>query len=442
MRRPWTLRTHVTLLAVLAAAVVVALLVGAFNVVLEAALDSDVDRTLRSKTAAAATTAPVRAGRVVVRDSPNDAAVDREVWVYQGVKAIVRPPGGPTLQRTADVLAQQARGFTETPDGEMRLHAAALTDRGRRVGAVVVAESLEAYDKTTDVALAGSVALGGLLLMLVAGLTWVATGRALAPVREMTRTAAEWTAHEQERRFGRGPRPDELGELASTFDSLLDRLAASLRHEQRLSAELSHELRTPLARIAAEAELLRSRARSAEEIEDGLRAIAGNTDEMGAILDTLIKAARADAGLDLGRAALEPLLERIAERWRPVFAARGIDLDIAVPDAIDIGVDADVAERILTPLLHNAERYAATRVSVAAEHSGTSIVIDVEDDGPGISADLRDAVFEPGRTGGDGDGAGLGLALSRRLARATGGEVEVVDSSDGHGARLHVRFPA
>lgn len=442
MRGPWTLRIRVTVLSALAAAVVVALLVAAFNIALEAALDRDVNRTLRSKTAAAATTAVVQDGRVVVRDSRNDTAIDREVWVYEGSRAIVRPRGSAELQRTSDALARRAAGFTDTPDGEARLHGAPLTDGRRRVGAVVVAESLEAYDQTTDVALAGSVALGGLLLVLVAGLTWIATGRALAPVREMTRTAADWSAHDQERRFGGGPRPDELGELASTFDALLDRLAASLRHEQRLSAELSHELRTPLARIAAEAELLRTRERSSAEVGEGLRSITRNADEMGAILDTLIKAARADAGLDRGRAALAPMLERIAERWRPVLTDRGLALDIVVPADVDIGVDADVAERILTPLLHNAERYAAGGVTLTAQPAGTSVVVDVDDDGPGIPEDMREAVFEPGRTGADGDGAGLGLALARRLARATGGEVEVVGNGFATGARLRVRFPA
>ncbi len=442
MRRPRTLRTRVTLLALLAAAVVVALLVGAFNVVLQSSLDRDVNRTLRSKAAAAVTTTSVTGGRVVVRDAPNDEAIDREVWVYEGRRAVVRPPGSAPLQRAADALALRGGGFASSPDGEARLHSVAISARGRRLGSVVVAESLEVYDRTTDVALAGSVALGGLLLLLVAALTWIATGRALHPVREMTRTAADWSAHDRERRFGPGPRPDELGELAGTFDALLDRLAASLRHEQRLSAELSHELRTPLARIAAEAELLGRRARSAEELEAGLRSIAGNAEEMAAILDTLMKAARAEAGLDRGRAQLESLLDRVATRWRPAFAVRGIALEVDTPAGLQVGVDAEVAERILTPLLQNAERHAVARVSLSAERTGTTVLIHLDDDGPGIPEELRDAVFEPGRTATNGDGAGLGLALARRLARATGGDVEAVGDAAAKGAHLRIRLPA
>jgi signal transduction histidine kinase len=442
MRRPRTLRTRVTAVAFLAAAVVVTLLVTAFNVVLSSSLDRNVNHTLRSRAAAATTTTTVEGGHVTVRESPDDEAIDRDVWVYQGTRAILRPPDGARLQEVADRLARHPGQFARTPGGNARLHSVALTEGGVRVGAVVVAESLAAYDQTTDIALGGSVALGGLLLLLVAGLTWIATGHALHPVREMTRDAADWSARDGERRFGPGPRPDELGELAATFDALLDRLSASLRHEQRLSAELSHELRTPLARIAAEAELLRRRARSAEELAEGLRAITVNTAEMEAILDTLMKAARADAGLDRGRAALGPLLNRIATRWRPALAAGGIELDVSAPAGIDVGVDADVAERILTPMLQNAERHARGHVALSAQRSGTAVIVHLDDDGPGIPVDMREAVFEPGRTGGNGDGAGLGLALARRLARATGGEVDITANPRGEGARLRVRLPS
>jgi signal transduction histidine kinase len=413
----------------------------AFNVVLTANLDRDVDHTLRTKAAAAATTTSVRNGRIVVRESPDDQFIDREVWIYQGRRALVRPAGSRRLQRAADALAGRARTFAETPDGELRLYAAPLTAAGRQVGTVVVAESLEAYDRTTDVALGGSVALGGLLLLLVAVLTWTATGRALAPVRDMTRTAADWSANDQLRRFGAGPRPDELGELAATFDALLDRLAASLRHEQRVSAELSHELRTPLARISGEVELLRRRARSAAEQDEGLGAIARNAEEMRAILETLMKAARADAGLERGRTAVGPVLDRIAETWGPALAARGIELDLLFPGDLEAGVDAEVVERILAPLLQNAGRHAVRRVLLSAERDGAAVVVRVDDDGRGIEEGEHDAVFEPGR-GGDDGGAGLGLALARRLARATGGDVEVVSRPGSTGARLCVRLPA
>jgi signal transduction histidine kinase len=104
---------------------------------------------------------------------------------------------------------------------------------------------------------------------------WI-LGKALLPVSRMTENASKWSDSDIDRRFDLGEPYDELTRLGATLDALLDRLASSLRHEQRLTAELSHELRTPLARIAAEAELALNRPR---EPEDYLASIEKTSEE-------------------------------------------------------------------------------------------------------------------------------------------------------------------
>src|SRR5206468_229964 len=94
----------------------------------------------------------------------------------------------------------------------------------------------------------------------------VADLQSAATRRGMTAQASDWSDHDLERRFSLGQPHDELTQLAFTLDRLLDRLAATLRHEQRLSAELSHELRTPLANIAAQAQFA---LRHTDQDEDG-----------------------------------------------------------------------------------------------------------------------------------------------------------------------------
>lgn len=444
MRRFRTLRGRLTALALVAALAAVAVLTVAFNVVLDRSLESDANSQLRSLAAAASTTVAFENGRLRVHESPDDAAID-QVWIYQGTRAIERPTGSPELQRSADALAGEAHVFDDLPGGGVRLYAAPVTDRGRQVGTVVAAQSLAAYDRTTDLALIGSLVLGLVLLAAVGVLTWVTVGRALDPVRDMTRSAAEWSEHDLAQRFGATPRPDELGELARTFDALLDRVAASLRHEQRLSAELSHELRTPLARIVAEIELLQRRERSAVDRSEGYALIARSAEQMSGILETLMAAARAEAQLGAGRSEVGEVLARVAGTWQPSLAARDVELEVQPPHTpATAGVDADVVERIVAPLLDNAGRYARSRVVLSARAVNGGVLLTVADDGPGVAAAARETIFEPGtgqrRPNGHG-GAGLGLPLARRLAKAIGGDVTLAPAVSAHGAEFRVRLP-
>ncbi len=446
MKRFRTLRGRLTALALVAALGAVTVLTVAFNIVLDRSLDADANSRVRSLASAAAATVSYENGRVRVHESVDDASVDKRVWIYDGTRAVERPPASRDLQRTADALADRAHVFDDVPEADLRLYAAPVRVNGRQVGTVVAAESLAAYDRTTDLALLGSLVLGAVLLVAVGVLTWVTVGRALDPVREMTATAADWGEHDLGRRFGSDPRPDELGELARTFDALLDRVAASLRHEQRLSAELSHELRTPLARIVAEVELLARRERTPEDRREAYEVIARSAEQMSAILETLMAAARAEAHPDHGRSEVGGVLDRVAEDWAPAVANRGVALEVRHPDAAMVaGVDAEVVERIVAPLIDNALRYARSRIVLSAARRDGAIVVGVADDGPGVVAQESERIFEPGARGpgvnGHG-GAGLGLPLARRLAKAIGGDVTIAPAATGGGAAFEVRLPA
>jgi signal transduction histidine kinase len=442
MRHLRTLRGRLTAVAFLVALVAIVLMTAAFDVVLTSALDSDANSRLRAQAAAVATTVRVRAGRVSVVEGPGDAALDRQAWVYEGTRALERAPGDAEVQRSADALAGRAHVHHDLPDREFRLYAAPVLSGGRQVGTVVTGLSLAAYDRTVDLAQIGSIAFGAVLLAAVLFLTWIVVGRALSPVREMTRSAADWGEQDGGRRFGSTPRPDELGDLARTFDALLDRVAASLRHEQRLSAELSHELRTPLTRIVAETELLQRRDRPLAERDEAYGSIARSAGQMHDILATLMAAARADARLDAGRSDLRPALDAVRASWPPSAPA----LTVEAPDGpLAVGVDSEVVDRILGPLLDNARRYADAAVGIEVARGDGCLEVAVTDDGPGLAEPDRETAFEPGvRIGGPDAhaGAGLGLPLARRLARAAGGDVAFVTPGGARGARVRVRLPA
>jgi len=435
-----TLRGRLTAVALVAATIGVALAVAAFNVLLAASVRGDIRQHLRTRAAAASATVHLRDGRIAVRGVSAGTPIDARVWVFDGGTPVLRATASPSLQRAAQRLAGRDRVYADAGSPDTRLYALAVRRDGIQVGTIVAGQPLEGYDHTIDAALVGSIALGAVLLAAVFGAAWLLVGRALRPVAEMTRAAAEWSEHEPDRRFGVEPRPDELGELARTFDALLDRLAAGLRREQRLSAELSHELRTPLARITAEMELLQRRDRSPAERQEAYAVVARSAEQMDRILATLMAAARAESRPERGRSALGDAFAALSEEWGPVLAGRGVHLDVA--DTTEtVGVEAGVVERIVSPLLDNAARHARSHVRLdAARHDGV-VRVRVGDDGPGVPAAERERVFEPGVRGAaaGGDGAGLGLALARRLARASGGDV-TLDGGE-RGATFAVDLP-
>jgi signal transduction histidine kinase len=263
----------------------------------------------------------------------------------------------------------------------------------------------------------------------------------------MTADAAEWSERDLDRRFALGPPTDELTRLAATLDGLLDRLAAGMRREQRLSSELSHELRTPLAKMSTQAQLLAAAPELSQPRRDEAEAIVRAAGEMSDVIEVLMAAARAQPDGAGGTADVASSVGAALDAARPAAAARDVRLTLS-PGASSVRASAEpkLLERILAPLLENAGHHAASRAEVSIARRGAWVELTVSDDGAGVPAGEEEAIFEPGQRGaGTGsaahDGAGLGLALARRLARSAGGDVEV-DAAAGHGGRFVVRLPA
>ncbi|MEU1409155.1 HAMP domain-containing sensor histidine kinase [Streptomyces sp. NPDC005728] len=446
---PRTLRGRLSLVALATAALLMTVLTVAFNAVMDEHLQHQADDELRTRAAAVTTTVDTSGPRVRVLETVNDRLLDANVWIYAGTRLLEKPPTatiGSPLARAVDRLAAQRKHACTTVSGHRPVRLCSQPVRGHAAEATIVtALDLAPYRSSARTLLLGSLVLDAVMLGCMYVLTRLSVGRALRPVRTMTDQATQWSAVGSDDRFGTEDHPVELARLGGSLDALLDRIRTVLRHEQQLTGELSHELRTPLTRIIMELDWWRTRPRTDAQTRATHEVIAEAAQAMRTICDTLLDDARENA---LGRATapatadVVPVLDRLLQHVAPPDRVETtMETDAQVLEA---GVAPALLERILSPLIANALRYARSSVTVSARRLPGAVRIDVVDDGPGVPETFLDELFQPGRradTGDGHDGAGLGLPLARRLARTVGGEVSY-DPGHAPGARFTVSLPA
>lgn len=438
-----SLRRRLLLSVIGAVALTLVPMLVVFNVVLNERLSHEADNALYARASAELASLRIGSGRLAAPELPDAAALDPQAWVFAGARLLEQPLSDAATERAVRSLNGGARRRRDLPAAHLRLYAVPVVERGRRLGTVVAQVSLAPYESSSQTALLGSIALGVAVLLVLAIASRSVISGALAPVARMTAQAADWSDADARMRFGMGPPRDELTLLAATLDALLDRVATSIRHEQQFSAELSHELRTPLASVIAETQLALRHGHSIDELRTGLEQVLEGAQQMSRTLDTLLVAARVELGGSHGAGDARSAADAAVRAHRGSARDRGVTITVEDTAPVAIGVDTEVAERILAPLVENACRHARTRVNVASERRAGSVIVSVEDDGPGVAETERERIFEPGWSdaSGNGHGAGLGLPLARRLARAAGGDVTLARDRTA-GARFTVRLPA
>jgi signal transduction histidine kinase len=438
------------LLAVLAtvAVALITMTVG-FNVLLTALLASDADERLVAIAEDASRTISIVGGYLKLNRPTGDIKeLGSQVWVFAGAKTVSAPSVDPALEEAARALEGQPAQFVDVPGSEVRLWSVPLFDKGDRIGTIVSGLDMTSYHRTQRMTLLATGAFTVVLLIIVgfAG-RWVLNA-AFRPVSRMTAEAEAWSTADLDRRFEMGKPHDELTQLAHTLDGMLDRLAASLRRERRFSAEVSHQLRTPVAKIKAEAELALRRERDRGYYQESLRSVLQSADQMARTVEALLTAAQEEGSLARGRSDVWRVLADVVSSVGVLTGGNGVQVKVEPPARdLRVGVEGDIAVQIIQPVVENACRFAKTEVVLRAARNGKEVYFVVEDDGPGVTEDEKERIFEPGVRGSAAGvernvprGAGLGLSLARRLARAASGDVEVGPGETG--AKFIVRLPS
>lgn len=279
-----------------------------------------------------------------------------------------------------------------------------------------------------------------LALPLLAFATWLAVGRALAPLSSLSRQIAGRSARNLEP-VRAADVPAEVEPLVAELNRLLLRVRRAIEDEKRFTADAAHELRTPLAAIRAQTELA-LRKLPAGDASAALGKVIRGVDRGAHLVDQLLALARLDHADEVRREplSLRPVAERAAAAWRERFEAAGVSLAVAGSAEARAPADEALLEILLDNLLGNALRHvpAGGRVAIEAEDGRLA----VEDDGPGIPAGERERVLQRFVRGPDarGTGSGLGLSIVARIAELHGARLALGPGRAERGLRVEVDF--
>jgi two-component system, OmpR family, sensor kinase len=291
-----------------------------------------------------------------------------------------------------------------------------------------------------------------IVLAFVAG--WLLAGTSLQPIHRITHTAHVIGAeHDFSRRVQHAGPNDEVGQLATTFNSMLTeleiayhQLQGALDSQRRFVADASHELRTPLTTVRGNIELLyRNTGLEPVERADILTDTREEVERLIRLVNQLLVLARADAGQSLACTAipLAPVLEDAYRQAQSLAPNRTITCANKV-DA-QVSGNRDALKQVLLILLDNALAHTPSdsTVAMAAARADGHVTISVSDSGPGIAPDVLPHVFERfyrGEVSRNGPGTGLGLAIAKELVEAQNGTISA-ESEPGQGSVFTVTLP-
>lgn len=279
-----------------------------------------------------------------------------------------------------------------------------------------------------------------IMLLLSAGGGLFLANRALTPVTQITETARRISAEDLSRRIQLDLPQDEIGELAQTFNAMLERLERAFQRERQLTTDASHELRTPLGMLKMQLSLARSRPREAAELLTMIQAMEGDVDRMTRLVEQLLTLARVEQPglMNFSPCDIGKLLRELGEQYQAMADEKAIEMVILAEGNLTVACDPDKLRQALANLMDNAIKYTPERGKVRVEVARQvgHIEMTIVDTGVGIAPQHLLHLFErfyrvdSARTNTTG-GFGLGLPIVKAIIDAHGGQIQI------HG-ELHV----
>ena len=453
--KPISLRTRLALWMVVVEVLLLAVLTAVLVLTLKNLQNQQIENTLHLSASELNAVIDVRDGRYEV--AAGETAVVRE----RGVMAWILSPDGQIALTIGNAenydlpmgLPPSGQLNTGTlPDGEpVRYFVTPLLEGTDLLGTLVLAFPLSGNQIFTQQIFLGLlIAIPIVLILSVLGGVFLA-GRALQPVATITHTAQKINAESLSHRIEMSLPEDEIGQLAQTFNAMLERINRAFERERQLTSDVSHELRTPLGMLKTQLSLARSRPREASALLQMMAEMEGDVDRMTRLVEQMLTLARVE---QRGLTPLEivdcaQLLQDIVADLQVSAQEHAVTLELTLPPQVDFFLlaDGERLRQVFVNLIENGIKYSPEGevVLVTAVRHWQQISISVTNKGAGISPEQIPHLFERfyraddarARTTG---GFGLGLAIAKAIVEAHGGTI-TVKSDSGEGSTFIVHLP-
>lgn len=341
-------------------------------------------------------------------------------------------------------LASDAR-FSQTLGLNLRYVAAPVVQDQQVVAAVRLSlpnSAVEELVQRTRISLALFVASVVIAAALIA---WILAYSIVTPLRRVADVADD-LGFDLQRRADENDGPREVRSVAHALNRTADRLSGLLQRQGRVAEDASHHLRTPLTGVRLRLEAIEETS-SEGSVRAQAGAAIGEVDRLSRRIEQVLALARADAGADLVRVDIAQVVGDRVGAMAASARAAGLRIDLDASPELDSSDDRVVAAegavaRVVDEMLGNAVSYARDVIRVRVYPEAGAVIVSVEEDGPGVTVEERDRIFERFRRGSKAipGGSGLGLALVRETTRASGGDAWADASSLG-GLRVRARWP-
>ncbi len=308
---------------------------------------------------------------------------------------------------------------------------------------------MESYSRIIDTFKKIFIATMSFLFILAAFIGWFMARRAISGVEIIARTARQISEGSFDKRVPVKTKGDEIDQLASTFNQMLDRIQTLVREIKEMSDNIAHDLKSPITRIRGIAEVNLTTRASLKDYETMTASIIEECDSLLDMVNTMLIISQTEAGIDTMETVvinLKDVIRNACDLFTPMAEEKNITLTCKSVEKLNIDGDIRMIQRMIANLIDNAIKYTPRKGMVdvsAGMDERQSIVISIKDKGIGISESDIPHIFkrfyrcDPSRSE---SGIGLGLSLAEAIAHAHGGRISVSSSPD-KGSTFTVTIP-